>query len=55
MGLEGDATAIEKRDTKDLDQRQDEIIREIRKKEKPGFLKRIVALLQYFSNRDYLP
>ena len=54
MVVNGDATPVEKQETLDLNQRQDDIIKEIREKEKAGVIKRIVALLRYFFKRDYL-
>ncbi len=49
-----DSTPFREQELDDLNDRQDKIIKEIREKERPGFLKRIVALLRYFFKPDQI-
>jgi hypothetical protein len=54
MGMDSDSGPFKKQELDDLDDQQDKIIKKIREKERPGFLKRIIALLQYFFKPDQI-
>jgi hypothetical protein len=54
MAVEIDTSPTRKRDPDDLNKVQDKNISKIREKERPGLIKRIIALLRYFFKPDYL-